>query len=623
MPDKTFRPLKGVRKDISTQSVPDGNFFRAVNVMATPRGLERRPTLDTAFNDDDYWTSGWANVTQGHPVQMLSYWNPDGDVETFLLTEQQLYQCVWDSGISEVQNDPALGGTWSTADGLTFTHSVGGFTSASDLNVIEAGEWYQRDTFTPGEISTVGASTVTVTVAQGTSDTGFTGDIWKLFNPDPTNEFLPDFTFTQHDLVFCCGGINGLWFLDGTAGSRYNSPYVATLYSKAFKASAIGFFQERLWIGDMVEWNSGSSAHERYRYRIRYSDALAPQTFDDDSYLDLDYSSGKVMRIIPLGNLLAIYFNDAIYLGYPGGPVNYPVTFDKLETGSIGLVGKYAIAPYADGHFFIGPDNVYHLTTQGPPKPIGTPILEDSIRDMTEPWRAMAIVDEFRNRILFGLPTGGNTSITEVWSFNLLTGEWTQETYTDYELWMISKAYIDKGITWAGTSSFTIANIATTYPTGDSFLSSNEGAEPVFASSEKLRVLIRSGEIDTNPNDTDTANKPVEVILESKDHDLDIPHENKRFRRLSLKIDFQDDVPLTSDLTFTCQYSGNKGRDWYDAPDLVIPAGSDEGFTTFVLRSSHMRFRLTSTDEVPPWIGTEYSLRIFGGGRESFLGTQE
>jgi len=621
MPEKAYRPLtKGMFCDRSALNIEDGGFKSIKEYNVTPNGLHRRPGWATAFTDDDYRTV--TDTAQGHAVGLDSFWYEDGTQDTLLFTDDALYVADWKTGFYWAPYITVDTGTWTSADGLTWTLSGGpALTSATDLDLVEAGDYLDLSTFsTPRLIESVDSSTQ-VTIEAGESlGSGLSGEVWSTFR-NYIDRDMPDWVRVFDTLAMVGKNQNGITQLGGSTGAREIEDYVTTLYTKRFRANACGFYNERLWIGDMTEWNSVSSAHEEYRQRLRYSDALAPETFDDTSYVDLTYSGGNCKRIIPLGNLLAVYFEDAVYLGQPTNDPDLPVVFDNVESGGVGLIGKRAITRYLDGHFFVGQDNIYYHSTRGLQK-IGTPVLCETIRQCTAPWRINVANDPIRDRIVFAFPKSNISALSEIWSFNYLTSAWSYEVYgTGEDLWMVDVAYVNRGVTWADLT-MDWDEIDAIYPTGGSLDQEDETNDLFCATDTRLRAATED-KVDDAPIATGS-DIVIQPVMESKDEDLGAPDIKKRFTRLAIKLDIDSGGALTSDLEFDVDISHNRGRTWRRIPrQLVVREGMDEGFLDFRMHTPHLRFKLSGGESEVAYSVTDYTMRYYGGGREGDLRSQE
>ena len=89
---------------------------------------------------------------------------------------------------------------------------------------------------------------------------------------------------------------------------------------------------------------------------------------------------------------------------------------------------------------------------------------------------------------------------------------------------------------------------------------------------------------------------------------------------MSLKIDF-DSMP-SGTTTFSLQGSWNRGRNWENLSALLIEQNYDEGYSNFLLTSSHVRFKITCTAAIAPYVISELVLKIRARGKENSLGVQ-
>ena len=382
--------------------------------------------------------------------------------------------------------------------------------------------------------------------------------------------------------------------------------------SKLFSAKCGAFFNERLFLGHITEWVSG--AYEEYRQRIRFSTVTDFGEFDSmggGAYVDLDYTRGAINALLPMGNLLAVYLEDIIYLGQGTANVNVPLVFERVETGGIGLVGPKAIVPYKDGHFFVGQDNIYFHSTRGL-EPIGTAVLSETIRKCERKWRIMAAHDPKRNRVCFGFPST-NDFVERVWSFEYRTGAWS---YEDYSTWMIDSTLFDDSLAWTDLSG-AWADLLNIGPTWDDLRLLADTQIELGREFGGVLQLASRGAVE------DDGAGPVGLQLESKDHDLGFADVEKCWTRLALKLRFDSNVAFDGALDFECRVSHNRGRTWKDVGRLRIRGGMDEGHCDFRLTSSHFRFRLTATNGQSVYTITEYTYSVTPFAYESHLGSQE
>lgn len=610
------RPLsKGMIRDRPGQDIEDGGFYTLKNAVSEPLGILRRPGFQPTAGGDQ--TIDAANGYDGNQIGTCVLWRTGDKQATFIITDQM----VWSVGITgftlvpcevEVDSDYASSDnvTWDNV-GADFVDSTTGLDNAS-----ANGDVLSITGLGTSKISSVtDDDTVVVASALGSgSQSGKSGAIQQSLRlqnesrvPDWTTAFGAMYVASINQVVLE-SKYSGGWILQrlGTDST------VSTIQSQKWSCGSLGFFNERMWYGDTYEYD-GSGMVE-YRQRLRYSVAGNPANVADSAYIDLDYTSGIIQRIIPLGNLLAVYLNTTIYLGRPNNISNLPLTFDEVESGPVGLIGQRAIVPFRDGHFFVGPDNIYYHSTRGL-EPIGTPVLEETIRQCSYTQRIVGCIDEKNNRVLFGFP-GSTKNIEKVWSFDYLTSSWSYEAYQG-TCYMIDNTYLDLSRTIDSMTTGTIDTMSTNYATTIDTL----GSENIL---KNILVRERQGYLDmADKSYSADEDGTISLVVETKDHDLGKPEMQKNWNRMSVKLEFPEDVPFESPLDFAVEISHNRGVTWKSVGNLRIRAGMDEGHIDFRAISPHIRCRLTSNADVKSYWLTEYSLYWSPSGPETSLGTQQ
>lgn len=598
-----IRPLtKGMFRDRSALEIADGGFWTVRNMLATTAGLFRRPAFYTIAGGDTY---------RENAVDAWSSIRSNGDIYEMFVTETSAYRLLRSTGLT-LTPFPYTTGTVASSDGLTITGTSTAWTSSTDWDNVGVGDYFVLDSDgTAVKITAVNSATE-IELESEYPDTSFTGETYTIqrgFRLE-TDQYLVDAVIANDRIVFLSPNQVPCELNEaGTALEYFQaSGGDSTINSVGYSAAAGAYFQERLWIGNVTEWTG--SAYTKYRQRLRFSTATDMGNIADTAYIDLNYTRGEIKAIVPMGNLLTIYLGDAIYFGQSSPDVTLPLTIQPVQTGGVGLVGQKAVVPYIDGHFFVGQDNIYFLSTRGM-EAIGTPVVRETIRKCEQPWRIYGTLDTRRNRVMFGFPEDSK-QMTSVWSFDYRTQAWSYETYSTY---MIASLLFNLSLTWddlTGTWD-TLDQIAATW---DDF-----GGGDITETS-----LIRSysGVLQQASSSIteDSIAGVVTVTLESKDHDLNLPDTEKTWTRLALKLNYVNDAPFDEAVDFVAEVSYNRGRTWKDVGVLRIRAGMDEGHCDFRLTSSHFRFRLTNSSAVPSYWITEYTFNVTPIGVESHLGSQ-
>lgn len=590
-----FRPLKGVHRELPGELLPPGTFYDVKNLEATTRGLKRRGGfLDFA---------GGAQVdSNSTPIlDLVPVWKSSGEQYAIALTKHYVYNVVqsnmtpvyWTFSTGVVKS---AGGTKVTFSGTT----VPRFTTATYLT---AGDMFVLSSHSPISI-TAFPTTSTITLASTIGGTHSAGAaripyvIRRAFHVG--DDTLLDATAIDAKAVIVDRKRRGMYAYNGVTLGQY-SPAMA---SQGYAPGCVVYFKDRLWVGNLMEPNTASK-----RQRIRWSSVTGnPRTFTSTDWLDLPYQPGLLRRLIPLGNLLVAYFEDAIWYGVPTNIVDLPYKFDQVETGGIGLVGPRAVCSFLGGHFFVGQDNIYFLPSdprQGP-VPIGNAIAEDVVSACTDKRRVYVVADPNNRRILFGFPMTSPTTIDKIWAYDYMSKEWT---WLQHSVTMLANPLIQlAGLKWNSfPASVDWDDIDATYSSWDDTKGGNTASSrDVYAG-----WYMNLHKLGTGNKDADNRNIPV--LLETGDIDLDQPDEDKTYTRLALKL---LDFPSTA-LTFTVNASDDGGHTWSALGDIVIPSDQREGSVDFAFTSSTCRFRLVESTICNPYTIIEMTVRVRLRGRET------
>lgn len=386
-----------------------------------------------------------------------------------------------------------------------------------------------------------------------------------------------------------------------TDGNNYIREYTG-LELKNFNTEysnplSIEFFDNRLWVG------SPDSSHPN---RLIWSNLDVSYTFDVSNYLDFLEEQDEIIGIKGLGNLLVVYFPKAVYFGRPTNRVDLPYSFTKLETGRIGLPGKKAVVSWDDGHFFVGLDDVYYFSASSSLEPIGTPVIQEMIKNCDFKEGIYAAIDPLNDSVIFGVPEEG-PDITSLWYFNYKTKGWSR---SDVTCSMIASAGTFNIREWDdGDDTMEIDGIS--IDDWDSFETQGFGSWKSLESSLSVDDLFIAMDNVIYQNDDlinvdfGSASNPIPILLESGDLDLDIPDQTKCFNRLSLKIQEPTDNPIR----FQLWTSNNRGRSWEEKGEFIIETDTDEGRINFRSYGSTFRFRITSISNVSQYTINEIILR--------------
>ncbi len=385
-------------------------------------------------------------------------------------------------------------------------------------------------------------------------------------------------------------------------GSRTPYVYDGTDLTKADAGnveipSCVAYFRDRLFYGKIL------SGGTDYRYRIMWTEPGIFGEIPNTNFIDLPYQPGEVVDLVPMGNTLVAFFDDAVYIGINSQMPNLPVYFQRIDTGNVGLVGMKAFVDFFDSLFFVGQDDIYQLSTQGI-QPIGTPIVKRSLRETQKKKNIYAVVDTERSKVIFGFPKDG-TSMEELWTYDYRTKAWGMEKITCDSL---SDVAIFTGYTVGGLDAIsgTIDGLDAFFPTIDSMTYSNVAPYNIYLGvSASVHFFLKQT--------TDEGSTRITSIIETQDYDLGKPQSNKTFSELSLKLE----SAITTDLSFTVEGTKDRGTNWASLGTLTILNTETEGKVNFKLTGGLGRFKLTSATDNEQYIVNEILLKVKLRGQEA------
>jgi len=620
--DVLLRPLTGgVRRDLTTSGLATGEFLDVRNALARSVGLQRRP--------GQVVYSGGATVTYPPILGMEGIWKDDGTQTTAILDQRALYYLSlsamtlvkWIYNTGTVTATTVSGRTYLTGSGTLWVTGVvvdsGLSTEYTVYPEISVGDVVAYDLAgTPkyGIIDQIVDDThLYLTTVAGTASAGATYEIRRAILAD--SQHYPDLLSVKGKLLIADGNRDLRAYDPASSATTYGHYFdneltsELTTYSNTCHPHCVAFFKDRLFVG----WLTNDDGSE-VRNRIRWTTTLDLLNLPALQFVDIPYQAGFLRRLLPLGDTLIAYFNDAIWIGSQTNLYDaLPVTWGRrVETGGIGLVGDRAIVSFMGGHFFVGDDNIYYLAEGATsPEAIGDKIRDDYFTDEEALWSCQAVVDPQRTRLLFSFPSTTGT-FSKVASFDYRTKGWT---YTEEEGTLLSRQQVTRAYTydaWLTAPPYTYDTGLGVFPTYDS-IGSPDTSRVYIASDGALRYL--GDAIITQ----DVGADPITVTIESGDFDYGEADEERRHLRLSLK--FKE--PISQDVTFLLYVSIDRGTTWRNVTatgrPLTIPAGDDENYVNFRAVGSNFRFRLVSSSICGQYVIQEIVLRVSGAGVEGHL----
>jgi hypothetical protein len=432
------RPLKGLDFRGSELMLAPGAMLDLRNLIVTPKGLYRLPGYDD-FADGAVWDPA------DNPCTMLSGFGPNGRQYPFLFTQNYIFlitwdtytKCAWTYDEGTVDTD----GTDVTGLGGTLWLALG----------IKAGDRITIDAVTYTIASVDDDDAITLTSSAGSqSDVAYSIERLLAAGNDYFVDVCQVSDLTLGSFIVGANPNCQLFALDPQtqAVANLTATEEKQPVTGGFTAKAVGYFVNRIFAGNL---NDGSLGYARTR--IRWSKATDVTDFSTaTAYIDLVAQcaafSGAIQKIVPLGTMLVVYLDDAIFIGTPSNVANLPVAFQQIPSGSVGLVGSRAVAslvmPSGDasawginttGHFFVSGDNIYFLSSANLSiEPIGSKVVRETLRKCQYPTRVQIAIDWNRKCVRFGFPRS-SPNIEYIYEYQWETKEWS---YEQRSTWMIA-----------------------------------------------------------------------------------------------------------------------------------------------------------------------------------------
>ncbi len=418
---------KGIVLHLPPQYLPEGACLEAKNFLGVGGGLKRRPGI-----------SPFSSVVVPRPPwqDLLSFWSATGSQTLVGVDQKFAYRVAvasntglyWEFAPGTLHVTTTLGSTAVTLDGDSHWNDSVNELGYRDELVYGASYEYAD------EITSITNGTDLV-LTSGASAT-YHGANWKVRRAfGAVAPGLVDSTVLTGGTpkILFADGRRFLYSYDGTTFTDYNAA------ETGFVPSCVTYFKDRIWMANILE------SSVQHRQRIRWTELGDMDDFTNGGYLDLPYVKGAIKRLVPLGDFLVAFFDDAVFVGRPTNLTNMPLSFQKLETGGVGLLGMKAVTGWVDSLFFVGQDDIYALSPAGF-APIGTPIVQRTISQTTPThhWKICAATDLLNDRVVFGFPKNSD-EIEEVWSYNYKTKAWTWDDISCHAL--ASNSWVDS-LTW-------------------------------------------------------------------------------------------------------------------------------------------------------------------------------
>jgi hypothetical protein len=592
---------KGVIRNIPPMQLPPGAFWSMSNYIAGMAGLVRRPGLSLGSS---------APVLYPPARDLLTIWGPDGTLYVLVMDMKFLY---------------AMTGNSMTPVYWKFTSSCNVAGSASSTITFHAAlnTWQKQlragDTLyaysgaitllAERAITNITSTTITLSGgALGANLAGKTFDIRRAFGA--ANPYMVDYALipggqvvltdsTHMPMLYSTAALTMGLFNTLTAGNSTTN----------FAPTCVTSFKDRLWCG-LIRTPGNAPPTRYYNQRITWSQPLSKTNFSTIQYVDLPYFPGTTKRMMGLGQLLAAYFDDSVYIGQPTGIAGnqLPYSFFRLDTGGVGLAGMKAVCQWQNGHFLVGDDNVYFLDANLNFNPIGTQIARDYVRYKPNSWAAYACPDPQNYRILFGIPNNAST-FDNLLSFDYITKTWSVDTVPGCG--MISRKIIFFNKTWStilAAPPYTWTTGMTIYPTWLSM--TQKGAPPTYIAKSNV-VLYYNTSVTA---DASSPGQGIAANFTTGGLAMELGGRLKTFLEFVLEID----RIMPGDLSFTVYGSKDAGATWVNLTAnraLVIKAGSTSSATRFRFTQKYAWFQVQSATQCAPYAISRFAVYWIDRGR--------
>lgn len=652
------RPLNvGMYQNLPSNGLPQGAFWRIQNYRVEEQGLLRRGglvafDLNTATGQDRY---------DGKLLDIIYFYQRLAGDEQLLLTDKKLFKLKG-----------AVDAEWisyKTFIDVTVTSNTE--TVDGKFEIVVPSTQEERDRVRPGDYIVVGTDFYEIASSGGGAPTdpiycygtvtlnelgGELASSQEVFLSEegfgPTYAVLPSTgSGTEDKVVIADQGERGLYEYNGTELKPYviDSTDGVTSTEYVVGGKSVVYFEDRLWIGNTEEIDG------HYRQRVRWSDAINFARFHPASYVDLPYTEGQLLRLVPLGALLIAYYEDAIYTGRRTNMDGLPFGFTRVESGNVGLINARAVVRHIDLHYFVGEDNIYILSEGQGFTPIGSPVrdeavylttklgLQNEIQVEHDP-KTKSIVFLFPDVADVGVP-GIESLSTRLWRFYYNTNAWaydevhfddSEKTSPSYYFSAIlpSNTYIfgrsweeweDLGIdaSWDGTSdppdplpTYSFEQYGTWSALNDSRKLATTLKIGVWSAPLSKEIIVEEA-LDASLDEFTGIDYPVWALLESPDFDYGMPDYTKTVTRLSVKSGYLHSERYSSlaDVgLFTLNISDSMGYRWKRPMTLRFKGNYNEGYANFRSTGSTFRFKLINSQDIAPFRISEYITRLVGRG---------
>jgi hypothetical protein len=599
-----IRPLsKGIRRDKGSRQIPSGGFYDLRGLISTNEGLRKRYAFDPYCASSALAKGPLAEGDQIIAVEAVE--DPvTGSQVLFAIGRDWIYLVASGAGtLTECYRTHTTGTVTISAGG---TAIEGASSPAWLTNHIKTGDVIKvigNTTPAQDEIRTIGGVTDEDSMASTVAFTyAHTAKTYTIYRKNGTGGlWVPVVARAPGRLIVASRG-NELWnvVVAGTVSALAS----ASPATGAFTASAVAVWRDRTWAVCDVDGSDGTRP-QRYRWSLNTD---LTDFSGDYAWAEISEEGGPILRFFSLGNLMAVFFPNAVYVGEPSSVAYLPMQRAKVQTAGVGLAGQLAVCSYKnEGIFFQGQDNFYVIGSNGIEE-IGTPVVRSALRSCQMPSRCQMLAVPKEQQIWCGLTRSGE-AMEDIWVFDIPSKSWSSFGRTAYAL---SAPWFSDTLSWDDWTTETWDDEdETTGPTWDS-----ETAAPA----ELMTSLVNtSGAIYKYARGTGTADPDgteIGAMFETGDLDFDAPGKVKFVNRLAVTISEDELAARTIPIVFSVSLSRDGGKTWKVFGSLSIAVGETKGYVNRRVTGTIFRFRVSSTSLVGTYVIEEIQLDVKGAGKE-------
>lgn len=407
-------------------------------------------------------------------------------------------------------------------------------------------------------------------------------------------------------LIYCNNVDRVMVYPDQTGGSDYEE--LTTLASlDPFIARSCANFAGR------VNFLNTSENGTRRRNRLRYTPVFTADP-DTSSLVgggthDFEEFSGEGQKVLPLGDVLACYFDDGVAFARRTDIPTFPYRYEIISTergllsctGITSIEGRLHFGVFTDGWYFVDPSGRFREAG----------IQEfDGVRirkwretffnrfDIENRQRLQVHYDSMENVIRIAIPTQDNTEMVEYWVYDIL-GDRVSVEDAEVTCWGSYNQQIRAATTWGGTAPETWSSILGSWGSYAGRL----GLTAQVHGDAAGNVYIHDPDILTREQPDNSLVFPV-YEFESLQPTLGSPEDLMSVHRVNVEY-VNVNSPGGTVRVASSQRSASRSIDYNEGATGTIQTSR----RSFHFTDQQVGFQLTGTH---PWVGRSVAMEVQG-----------